>query len=76
MSFKSYNKKIEIKDLVGKNYNEYYKNVFDIFEEEGKVKIFNLPALVFTPYWFIYRKMIFKIKIKVIIIIIYSTSSA
>lgn len=57
MKFDVYDKKIEIKDLVDKNY-DYYKPIFDIFEEGGDKKYFNRYAMFFAPYWLIYRKMV------------------
>ncbi|WP_101772923.1 DUF2628 domain-containing protein [Peptostreptococcus faecalis] len=57
--YNEYKNEIEIDDLVETNL-EYYKPLFDKFEKEGKVKSFNLYALLFAPYWYIYRKMIFK----------------
>lgn len=53
------NRKISEEDLVGKNY-EYYKPIFEVFEKEGKTKSFNPQALLFSPFWYVYRKMTYK----------------
>lgn len=52
------NSDIKIEDLVGKN-REYYKPIFEKFDSEGKSKELNVYALVFGPFWYIYRKMTF-----------------
>lgn len=57
MKFDVYDKKIEIKDLVGKNY-DYYKPIFEIFESGTEKKYFNKNAMLSAPYWLIYRKMV------------------
>lgn len=52
-------RKVSQEDLVGKKY-EYYKPIFEVFEKEGKVKSFNLQALLFAPFWYVYRKMTYR----------------
>lgn len=50
---------IEISDLVGDKYKEYYKEAFEKIET-GTKRVLNKKALIAGPYWYIYRKMTFK----------------
>lgn len=58
MRYETFEKPIEEKDLVGKNYEEYYKPIFDQFRN-GEKKSFNLWAMLISPYWYIYRRMVY-----------------
>ena len=51
-------RKISIKELVGKKYDEYYKAIFEKFDEGNKSN-FNIYACIFAPYWLIYKRMTF-----------------
>lgn len=53
----SNNRVITVKELVGKKY-DYYEDIFKSFEK-GEKKHFNIYALLFAPYWYVYKKMIF-----------------
>lgn len=57
MKYETFEKPIEEKDLVAKNYEEYYKPIFDQIRK-GDKKSFNLWAMLVSPYWYIYRKMV------------------
>ncbi|WAW15717.1 DUF2628 domain-containing protein [Peptostreptococcus equinus] len=57
MKLESYRKEIEIKDLFEKN-TDYYYEKYKKYKEIGKYPSLNLYALILTPFWCIYRKMI------------------
>jgi len=57
MRYETFEKPIEEKDLVAKNYEEYYRPLFDNFRK-GEKKSFNIWALLISPYWYIYRRMV------------------
>lgn len=52
-------RKISIEELVGKKYNSYYKDVFEVFDKGENKRHFNIYALIFSPYWYIYKRMTF-----------------
>lgn len=45
--------------LVGKNY-EYYKPIFEKFDQDGRQKVWDWKIFIFAPLWYIYRRMPFK----------------
>lgn len=57
MKFDTYNKEIDIKDLIGIN-TEYYYDKYKKYKEVGKYPSLNPHALLVSPFWCIYRKMI------------------
>lgn len=65
--------KIEVKDLVNQNYNEYYKDAFEKFDNNEMSIVFNKAALLAGPFWFLYRKMVFNGAIIVFIQVMLAT---
>nr|WP_314278035.1 DUF2628 domain-containing protein [uncultured Peptostreptococcus sp.] len=57
LKFESYAKEIDRKDLIEKNV-DYYELIFKSFDRGGEKRVFNIYALLLTPYWYIYRKML------------------
>lgn len=45
--------------LVGKNY-EFYKPIFEKFDQEGRQKVWDWKICIFAPLWYIYRRMPFR----------------
>ena len=50
---------ISISDLIGEKNNEYYMEAFEKIES-GEKRVFNKSAVFAGPYWYIYRKMVFR----------------